>query len=117
MEHTVRIHTDNLNHIGIGKAFAQVADKAPSVTLVLQSEHGSRSHRRAYEIALRGHGVRHTHRPNSGVTGAVSDEYAATYDDWGWLASAVYALDASAKVGPYKSRIHFHSVTNNAYLP
>lgn len=112
----MRIHTDNLGWADLSEAFDSVRSEAPHVTLNIVSQHGSRSHRQAFEVNLRGHGDRHTRRPNTGTIGANSDEYAATHDDWGWFLSAIYRRDVFAKVGPYKSMVHFHRVTKGAYL-
>lgn len=79
------------------------------------SEHGSRSHGRAFECALRGAAYRHTRRPNSGQYGADRDEYAATYDDWGHWIARLFEIDPDAKMTYYRDRDDFHAQTDNAY--
>jgi hypothetical protein len=113
----MRIHCDHTNEVGIFRAESVIADQAPDVVVHILSTHGSRTHKAAYEVALRGTGKRHTKRPNTGITGANSDEYAATYDDWGHFIAALYQNDPTAKIGPYKSRTHFHVVTKDKYRP
>jgi hypothetical protein len=107
----MRIHTDTVRIGGLYKALDLVEAQAPDVTLENVSQHASRSHRYAFEVALRGHGERHTKRPNGS-----SDGYAATYDDWGWFLAALYDVDPSIKAGPYKGRTDFNVKTNNAYM-
>lgn len=111
----MRIHTDHLSEADLFKALYEARDMAPNVDLIVQGTYGSRSHRQAFRVALRGTGVRHTRHPNTGITGAGS-EYAATHDDWGWFAAAVFALDESAIVGPYKGTNNFHKQTKDAYV-
>ena len=112
----MRIHTNIANGAFLAQAMSDAADKAPDVTLHILSEHGSRSHYTAFEVALRGHGTRHTKRPNTGVRGANSDEYAATYDDWGWFLAALYDIDSTIKTDYYKDRADFHRQTRTAYV-
>lgn len=35
-----------------------------------------------------------------------------TYDEWGLFINQIYLKDPTARVGPYKSREHFHDVTD-----
>jgi hypothetical protein len=113
----MRIHCDHTKTSDLFRAESAIADKAPDVVVHLLSIHGSRSRKVAYEVALRGEGARHTRRPNTGISGANNDEYAATHDDWGHFIAALYQNDPTAKIGPYKSRTHFHVVTKDKYRP
>lgn len=111
----MRIHTDNLNRNDLARAVDNIGANS-GVVLHVQDTHNSRTHRIAFEVALRGTASRHTRRPNTGITGANSDEYAATHDDWGWFLAALYEHDHSMKAGPYHGRADFHVQTNNKYL-
>jgi hypothetical protein len=106
----MRIHTSVLREDSLNRL-----DLPEDVRLTVLSEHGSRFLARAYEVALRGVGSRHTRRPNTGITGAKSDEYAATYDDWGYFLASLYLRDSSAVAGPYKNATDFHRQTKDAY--
>jgi hypothetical protein len=106
----MRIHTDKLTSTDLQQVLTET-----DVSLYVLGESGSRSHRRAFDIALRGSGKRHTKRPNTGVFGANSNEYAATYDDWGHFLAGLFTLDASAKAGPYKGVEDFHSTTKGKF--
>jgi hypothetical protein len=85
------------------------------VTLHVIGRPGSRSHVRAFEVALRGHGRRHKRPPNTGIVGAASPERAATRDDWGNFMAQIFAVDPNAIFGPYKGSGHFHRETKGAY--
>lgn len=107
----MRIHTNTLTPIDLYEALA------PDVTLAYwPTMHGSRTHVRAYDVQLRGRGVRHTRRPNSGTVGADAG-YAATYDDHGHWMAALYAKDPDMKVaGTYANASQFHERTRFAYV-
>lgn len=112
----MKIHTDILNHSNLVDAMNAAGRYAPSVSLNVNSEHKSNSHRRAFDVALRGNGQRHTRRPNPGFRGALrNDEYAATHDDWGYFLAAVYAQDPNAKTGEYHNAEDFHAKTKGMY--
>ena len=111
----MRIHTDKLTAAHIRRATDVPGGQIYCDKL---DEHGSRTHRRAFEVLLRGYGPRHTRSPNTGRYGGPADgERAATYDDWGWFLSALFDVDRSMKAGPYRSRADFHAKTDGAYHP
>lgn len=110
----MRIHTNRLTEQDLRDALRNASGKAPQVTLTVQGQHGSRSHNKAFEVALRGEGRRHTKRPNTGITGAGS-EYAATYDDWGWFLAYLFESDEQATAGPYRGHDDFDRKTKYAY--
>lgn len=76
----MKIHTNSLN-LSVLEDAAQFKIPGGDVTFHLLGTAGSRSHARAYDVALRGHGSQHTRPPNTGITGAASGERAATWDD------------------------------------
>lgn len=93
--------------LGEQKALGRIA---PHVGFKYLMEHGSRSHDFAVEIQLEAF-VRDCGRRagNSGSYGAMRPEYdgyAATYDEWGWLLAALYAIDPDMIVGTPKSPVY-----------
>lgn len=83
----MRVHTSATR-----SALYDAAQRAGVV--VLASRHGSRTHAHAYEVALEGSGARR----NTGTRGA-SDEYGATWDEWGIFLAALYEVDPDARCG------------------
>lgn len=107
----MRIHSDVLTR---GDIFG-AASGIESVWVDKWTEHGSRSRKRAFEVALRGAGTRHTRWPNSGKFGADHTANAATYDDWGDFLSNLFDVDPDMIAGLYRGKSHFHVVTNFKY--
>lgn len=95
----MRIHTDKieLRHIHAAMSEAQVSP----IRLTL---HGSRSRDHAFDVKLTGL----SNRRCNGDT----DEYAATWDQWGVFLGALYQMDPDMKVPYYDSRDHFNYVTD-----
>jgi hypothetical protein len=105
----MRIHTNVMSKAEVASHLGVQND----VTIHVVSEHGSRSHRIAYEVALRGQGKRHKRNPNTRDDSLPGK--AATYDDWGQYIANLYRMDVDAIVGPYKGRDDFHKQTKGAY--
>ena len=106
----MRLHTNGIEHADtIRNAMRSAAGNAPDVSVTSVTEHGSRTHRKAFEVALQGHGSRHR-KNNASNTGK-----AATRDDWGWFLAALYAIDGDMVAGPYKDRSDFARQTTNDY--
>jgi hypothetical protein len=104
----VRLHSDVIGLSDVRAALdaeKKAGRVAASVTFKILTEHGSRTHARALEVQLSswdripGDGRR---RGNDGSYGAMTEEYAALYDEWGWLMSTLYALDPQAVWGSVK---------------
>ena len=125
----MRIHTDRLTYGDIMGALMSEQDAgriARTVRFKVLSEHGSKSKERAFEVQLEsvdkaeGDGRR---AGNSGSYGAMSaeyDGYAATFDEWGWLLSAMYRKDiwmvcGSAANPVYEDMDHFNERTGFTY--
>lgn len=96
---------------------------AKSVTFKILVERGSKSHDHACEVQLeswdqvKGDGRR---VGNSGSYGAMSGEFAATFDEWGHLMSALFRLDpqavwGSAKHPQYDGVLDFDAKTGMTY--
>jgi hypothetical protein len=111
----MRIHTDK---IVIGDVYRAVAEmRGVSVDA---SQHGSHSRARSFDVSLTGTSTR---RPNSGSRGAAwdSEEFAATWDEWGIFLAYLFRVDPHAWVGGtrkrpiYDGREDFHSATGGRF--
>lgn len=97
---------------------------ASHVTFKSLEQRGSRSHEFAFEIQLEANERDNGRRAgNSGSYGAMRPEvdgYAATYDEWGFLLNALFALDpkmvvGTAKYATYRGREDFDQKTGWTY--
>jgi hypothetical protein len=120
----MRIHTD-LDSSDIYAALSDAKEEGhvPATVHIELEEHGSRARERAFDVRLYsnvktpGDGRR---RANTGNHGA-SEEWAATWDEWGFFFAALYDADESAIVGSsparatYTDRAQFHETTRYRY--
>jgi len=109
----MRLHTDVLTRFDL---IAMAADGP--IAFEQLTEHGSRSHARAFEVKLTGSGT-HT---NSGSYGARTDVQAATWDEWGIFLGRLYDLDPQMLAGTPKRPIYaglndFHYQTGERFDP
>lgn len=104
----MRIHTDTMSKAEVASHLGMPDD----VTVHVTGQHGSRSHRIAFEVALRGHGKRHTKNP---ATTEKIDGKSATWADWGQYLANLYRMDGTMVAGPYQNRDHFHRVTKGQF--
>lgn len=126
----MRIHTSVITEatqiyqaLGSQKILGRIANH---VGFKILEHHGSTIREHAWEIQLEAFERDNGRRAgNSGSYGAMRPEYdgyAATFDEWGWLLAALYALDPQAHVGSpeyptYESAEHFHDRTAWTYNP
>lgn len=117
----MRIHSNTLTVANFGKALQASGLRADGVYIDGITCHGSRKRAGAFEIVVRAtdgtdrHGKRRTW-PNGGSHGAATGRgKAATYDEWGYLIAALYAIDPDAICGPYSGAENFHAVTSDRY--
>jgi hypothetical protein len=82
--------------------------------LKVEGPFGSRSHRHAYEITLRGIGPHHRKNAQNTSDNSISEK-AATYDEWGKFIADLFRADPDAKIGPYNDRTDFRAKTNGKY--
>lgn len=104
----MRIHT-SLTHSDL--SLIHVAGVRADVT-----EHGSRTHGRAFEVKLSGTG----YARNTGRYGADPYDRTATWDEWGCWLDALFLLDPSARCGSarhpvYADRADFRVATGYRY--
>lgn len=104
----MRLHSNTLTRQEITDTLRRTV---PGAWIIDFSEHGSRSHKRAFEVKLRADKAPGRRRPNHGYDG----EYAATYDEWGAFIAVLYRLDPDMRFGGYRDRDHFHRVTRGNY--
>lgn len=123
----MRIHTDYLKYddiIDILNTLHRIGRIPRHVVFKKVTEHGSRDYERAFEVQLQamrkedGDGRR---QGNSGSYGA-GDNYAATFDEWGWFLSSLYEKDEYARAGSkenalYHDKDDFHEKTGLSYHP
>lgn len=116
----MRLHTDKLTGLDLYKIRKAVIDEnliAPHVYFDKLDGRGSRSRARAFDVhlatatKLKGDGRRWLNTGNEGA----GNEYAATYDEWGWLIAEIFERDPEAIFGNYKGREDFHRQTHGAY--
>lgn len=122
----MRLHSNVIRASDVRDALAaeiKAGRVAASVRFKILVEHSSRSHDFAVEVQLEawdkadGDGRR---VGNSGSYGAMSGDWAATYDEHGWLFSALYRLDplaiwGSAKHPVYDGVLDFDRKTGMSY--
>lgn len=90
----MRIHSNTLTAADIYVATHDLPGVHVEVT-----EHGSRSHTRAYEISLSGTSNR---RKNPGTYGYREVDHAATWDEWGVVIARIFDRDPHAVFGTVK---------------
>lgn len=121
----MRIHTDTITPYDVSKALRLEKEAGridAGVYLETNSQHGSHSRAWGVEIKLAATGKTPGRRfTNHGAYGA-GDAYAATYDEWGWLLAALFAMDPKAFAGSanypvYQDAEHFHERTGWSYNP
>ena len=102
----MRIHADRLTRLDFRDA-AQTA----GVTIEKLSEHGSRSRTRAFDVTLSGDSKRRPNRDHA------SDEFAATWDQWGTFLAYLFYEDGSVTIpSAYKSEAEFHTATARRFF-
>ena len=105
----MRLHTNKLTITDIYRA----ADTA-GVELLRDSEHGSRSHERAFDVILSGSGRTGGQWGNSGNAGAAPHK-AATWDEWGVFLGELFGKDHTIKCWAYANAADFHAQTGNRF--
>jgi hypothetical protein len=132
----MRLHT-KLGGLQLSQALRQAKDKGHvggSVVFAVDSEHASRTHKRAFEIQLgagnkglpegtvdqRGHTMRFRRVRNNNNFNE-RNRYAATWHEWGWFMREVFEMDPDARWGPekgwgYRNLADFNSKTDYQFV-
>lgn len=113
----------NAAYSAIRDALAAAKDAGqihPNVGFDKLTDAGSRSHQSAFDVHLYATDRRGGHRwANTGMSGADTGTYAATYDEWGWFFAHLFAAHPTAKAGSgpraYDGEARFHELTGDAY--
>lgn len=107
----MRIHTDIITSGDVGNAVAIVPGAYAEVT-----QRRSQKRHHALEVKLsatdKGPGRRHV---NTGKYGAATNDYALTWDEWGNVLAALFALDPNAIAGDYGGANDFHWKTGSRF--
>lgn len=101
----MRFHTDRITTADLYRA----AERA-GVGFTRLEEHGSRKRDHAFDFILTGSSPR---RQN---TRGMTDDHAATWDEWGIFLNDLFAVDPNAWTESYHSAEHFIWATGNRYL-
>lgn len=112
----MRIHTNRANYDTIAAATVYASGKGQGRVFIDEaSSHGSKSHNGAYEVKLVGDGSHSKRLINSGKHGA-GEEYAPTWDQWGWFLAYLYASEPGIKcAGWYNGATEFLVKTGGKY--
>lgn len=112
----MRIHSDVLTPADFYAAARHATNVDGSGTVWVEdlSTHGSRKRKRAFEVRLTGDGSVSRRRPNSGVSGADTYDYAATWSAWGHFLAWLFEVDPNANATYYESRADFTRQTEHA---
>lgn len=104
----MRIHSDTLTVQDIREA------QRLSHTGLTYTEHGSRKRSHAFEVKLTGSSPR---RPNGGRYGSSqSEDFAATWDEWGIFIGHLFEVDAKATMTFYEDAYEFHRKTDDRFV-
>lgn len=93
----MRIHSNVIEYADVIEAVHGM----PGVYVTV-SQHGSRSHARAFEVMLEGNGAAR----NTGTHGGDPQIQAATWDEWGLFLARLYDLDNSMLCGSAKYPVY-----------
>ena len=102
----MRIHTDKLFAADIAAAARRAsAGGHGTVTVVTCEMHNSRKRDHAIEVRLAGDGIVKGNRTMDG------EDYAATWDSWGWFLGHLFTLDPNMVAGADDGEDAFHGRT------
>lgn len=109
----MRIHT-NLTLQGMYDALRD-SGAQDTIDFHKLTEHGSRTHARAFDVRLTGIGG----HGNTGLYGA-GDYSGATWDEWGAFLGSLFDMDPEARCGSakhptYRDRDHYHFLTGDRF--
>lgn len=120
----MRIHTDYLNRTDFYAAVEaeQLAGRLPADIVIVVTEHGSQSHRGAFELTVGASAHAPGRRRESAYGYAYATPYSATPDEWGWVLANLYGRDERMVCGrvsapTYADREDFDDKTALTYNP
>lgn len=110
----MRLHTDTLTRADLAAAVERAGLRPGNLTV---TEHGSRSHTRAWNVYLTGTSSRRT---NSSSGTEAHAGHAATWDEWGMFLADLYRRDPGMVAGSpgapvYTDARDFHTITHGRF--
>src|SRR4051794_10856978 len=117
----MRIHSDWIDNLHLTQAVSYAQEMLPEHGTIWIEEcdlTGSRKRKRALTFRLEGDGSHSKRKVNSGKWGG-GDNYAATWDQWGWTLAFLFDVDPKATVSTghkYDGFDDYHAQTKGAYL-
>jgi hypothetical protein len=117
----VRIHSDWLDSLHLTQAVSYAQEMLPehgTIWIEQNEVSGSKSRKRAITFRLEGDGSHSKRKTNSGKWGG-GENYAATWDQWGYVLAFLFDVDPKATVSTghkYDGYDNYHAQTKGAYL-
>jgi hypothetical protein len=111
----MKLHSDTLTLTDIREAFTsqyRSGNIVGGIEFITLEERGSRTRANGFEIRL---GSEYADGIHKRKTNDNSGNYAATYDEWGWFISELFAKDPDAVFGNYKGLADFDVQTSYKY--
>jgi len=99
-------------HTALNGSDVTAAARMAGVQFERCSLHKSRTHTRAYDVILSGSNTR---RRNTGTSPYRTDDYAATWDEWGIFLAELFRRDPQIKCAYYRDAADFHWQTGNRF--
>lgn len=113
----MKVHTDTIGLLDIRYALQDAQREASNVWIdhdAYTFTRNGRKRKMTHNVLLIGEGARHTRRRNSGGFGAKTDDFAATWMDWGWFIAVMFRYEPTAVIGQYDGREDFLDQTRRA---
>ena len=109
----MRVHSDILTPADVRDAAREASERTGSTIYVESSaRHGSRRRDHALEISLSADGKLSKRRRNTGTRGGGGADYAATWEQWGWVLAYLFEVADDLTIPRvYVDRDAFHAAT------
>lgn len=104
----MRIHSDSLDELEVRKAV-----RLAGASFIRLNLKGSRSRAQGFDVVLSGSGV---HKSQGGY-GMVTDDQAATWDEWGIALGHMFRLDPAMRTEYYADADDFNWQTGGRFTP
>jgi len=104
----VRIHSDSIEELDIRKAVSLAG-----ASFIRLDVKGSKSREQGFDVVLSGSGV---HKSQGGY-GMLTDDQAATWDEWGIVLGHLFRLDQNMRTPYYANADDFNWQTGERFSP
>lgn len=117
----MKLHSDTITDLHLRSAVGYAEEMLPEYGTIWIEENnqtGSRRRKHALVFRLEGDGTLSKRKVNTGRRGG-GDEFAATYDQWGWTLAFLFDIDPLASVSTgvaYDGYDDYHRQTKGKYL-